>query len=291
MRKSIAELTVALAGLGGVGGYCARALHASGIQKLTVSDSDVFEEKNISYQYFASPATVYKNKAQTVRDSLSRLPGSPTRVTTLQKDLTLADAADQLIDNADLVISALDNFPAQSAVGLACEKAGIPFALVSSMGFCIQYTIYLPDASHSYSSAWKHFFRRPKGGPMDPDNPGLRNMMHLQSVLFAVLLGGFSREAIRSMLEHFHKDGTMQFYDLACTGYFVAAMGVLNALRYAAGNRDAVIFPEVVSLDMKHMRAFDGREIIEGITEMNRAWTQGTDAVMACLERRGRFLQ
>lgn len=126
---------------------------------------------------------------------------------------------------------------------------------------------------------------------MDPDNPGLRNMMHLQSVLFAVLLGGFSREAIRSMLEHFHKDGTMQFYDLACTGYFVAAMGVLNALRYAAGNRDAVIFPEVVSLDMKHMRAFDGREIIEGITEMNRAWTQGTDAVMACLERRGRFLQ
>ncbi|MBW2603977.1 MAG: ThiF family adenylyltransferase [Deltaproteobacteria bacterium] len=283
--KTIGELRVALAGLGGVGGYCARILHACGVRQLIASDYDVFQPKNISYQFFASPRTVARNKTDVVQERLAQWTDSPTRVETLQGDLTQADAVERLIDRADIVVSALDNFAAQSAVGMACERAKIPFAMVSAMGFCSQYTVYLPDASHSYSSAWKHFSRGPGQRPAKAGDPEIRRMMALQSVLFAVALAGYTEEAIREMLECFQRDDVAQFLNISCIGYSAAALGVLNALKYLTGEGRAAVFPEVVSFDMKEMRSFDGRQIIARVGELNRAWRQGTEAVLACVRR------
>ncbi len=233
--KPFSALKVALAGLGGVGGCCARALYGCGVADLVVSDFDVFQPKNVSCQFFASRRTVAVRKTDAVRDGLARRVDSPTRIQVFHADLTRADAAERLIAGADLVISALDNFSAQSVAGLACEKAGIPFALVSSIGFCTQFTLYLPDPLHAYSLAWKHFFRRPGQQPMTWDSPESRRIMNLQSVLFAALLSGYTESAIRTMLDRFRRDGKMQYNSICSASYSAAAFGVFNALRYVTG--------------------------------------------------------
>ena len=283
--KAVAELRVALAGLGGVGGYCARILQSCGAGHLIASDCDVFQVKNFSYQFFASPRTVARNKTDVVQERLAQRTDSPTRVETFQGDLTRTDAVARLIDRADVVISALDNFAAQSAVGMACERADIPFAMVSAMGFCSQYTMYLPGPSHSYSSAWKHFSRGPGQKSINFGDPEIRRMMALQSVLFAVVLAGYTEEAIGEMLENFRLHGVAQFSDISCMNYLSASLGTLNALKHVTGQGRAVVFPEVVSFDMKRMCSVDGRQIIARVGQLNRAWRQGTEAVMACVRR------
>lgn len=280
-HKEVGGLRVALAGLGGVGGYCASILQTSGIGYLKACDFDLFRSKNVSYQYFASTGTVGCKKSEVTRERLAQRRDSATRIEIFEGDLTNEQDVGRLIEGADIVISALDNFSAQAAVGTACERAGIPFAMVSEMGLCCQYTVYTPDEDHSYSSAWGHFsrgrsHRLPSGLESD-------HMTALQSVLFAVVLAGYTDDAVSGMLEGFRREGSARFSDIACMNYLAACLGVLNALKYVSGCGRAVIFPEVVSLDMKHLRTFDGRQMISRVGELNRAWRQGQEAVMACV--------
>ncbi len=295
--KPAADLKVALAGLGGVGGCCARALHVCGVDELIASDFDTYQAKNYSYQFFASPLTVSDSKTDAARNRLPQWFNSPTRIKTLQADLKDSREAERLVDGSDLVISALDNFAAQSSLAAACEKARTPYALITSMGFCIQYTIYLPDPPHAYSSAWKGFsnwkdFSNRKGFSKQPDKTGrtldpkaYERMMKLQSLLFAAQMAGYTEDALRGMLESFRKNGETQYYDLAGINYTAAVLGVVNALRYVTGGEGAVIFPDVVSVDIKNKRRFDGRIILKRMGALNRAWYQGNEAVLECIRK------
>ena len=283
--KQVTDLKVALAGLGGVGGCCARALHICGVGKLITADFDIFQPKNYSYQLFASPLTVSRRKTDVAENRLPQWFTSPTGVKTLQADLKRRREAERLVDGADLVICALDNFAAQLPVAVACEKTQTPFALITGMGFCVQYTVYLPNPPHSYSSAWKHFSQRPQGKNITEHSQVYQRMMKLQSVLFAAEMAGYTEEALRSMLEDLRKNDKAQFYDLAGLNYTAAALGVLNALRYVTGQDGAVVFPDMVSLDMKHKRTFDGLQILKRLGALNRAWYKGNEAVLACIRK------
>ncbi|MFA7425252.1 MAG: ThiF family adenylyltransferase [Desulfosarcinaceae bacterium] len=281
--KAIGDLKVALAGAGGVGGYCARALYSCGVRELRICDADVFQPKNNAYQFFASPRTLGCRKAETARRRLLQENGRPTRVTSFYQDLMRPEAVSRLIEGADLVISALDNFQAQAAVGRACEEARIPFAMIACVGFCLQHTVYGPDPPHTYSSAWKHFPRRGEESPRPGQKSPLDRMMQLQSVLYAALLAGYPERTIHGMLTHFRRTGITRFYNLAGTNYAAAALGVLNALRHAVQDPAAVTFPRVTVLDLKRLTSFDGPRIVTRIGELNRAWHRSDEAVLDCL--------
>ncbi|MHB1100280.1 MAG: tRNA threonylcarbamoyladenosine dehydratase, partial [Burkholderiales bacterium] len=60
----LASKHVFLAGLGGVGSYCAEALARGGIGRLTLLDHDVVAVSNINRQLPALDSTVGKSKAE-----------------------------------------------------------------------------------------------------------------------------------------------------------------------------------------------------------------------------------
>ena len=281
--KPVENLRVALAGVGGVGGYCARILHDCGVASLTVCDMDSFQPKNESYQFFASSPAVSRSKAETVGRVLGKRTGSPTRVNAFDGDLTDPRVVEKFMEGADLVISALDNFNAQAAVGRACESAEVPYAVISAMGFCVQHTLYSPDSVHGYSSAWKHFNRNSGRAPGGAPAPDMRRMMERQALLFAVLLAGYSDDAVREMVTAFRGGNPPRYWNCSSIVYTAAAFGVLDALKHLSASGEAAVFPEVLCWNMKGMYAFDGRRIIEGIGRLNGVWHQGTEAVMAYL--------
>ena len=62
--------TVAVVGIGGVGGTAAIALCRAGIGRLILIDHDVFEESNLNRQAFAFRETMGKSKTESAKNYL-----------------------------------------------------------------------------------------------------------------------------------------------------------------------------------------------------------------------------
>ena len=68
--RKLENASVAVFGVGGVGGYTAEALARSGIGRITLFDSDVVDETNINRQIIATVDSVGKDKVDVVKERL-----------------------------------------------------------------------------------------------------------------------------------------------------------------------------------------------------------------------------
>ena len=62
--------TVAIVGIGGVGGYVAESLARSGVGKLILVDYDVVDETNINRQIIALHSTIGKGKVSLMEERI-----------------------------------------------------------------------------------------------------------------------------------------------------------------------------------------------------------------------------
>lgn len=70
MLNKISQKRVFVAGLGGVGGFCAEALLRAGVNRLVLADSDYFDLTNLNRQLFATLETVGQKKTEVVKKRL-----------------------------------------------------------------------------------------------------------------------------------------------------------------------------------------------------------------------------
>ena len=70
VMEAMAQQRVILFGVGGVGSWCAESLVRSGIQHLTIVDSDSVSETNINRQLMALQSTVRQPKVEVLRRRL-----------------------------------------------------------------------------------------------------------------------------------------------------------------------------------------------------------------------------
>jgi len=127
LRKS----TVAIFGLGGVGGFAAEALCRAGIGRLVIVDFDDVCVTNINRQILALDDTVGRSKALVMAERLRRINHSADVVPC--KDFYCAENSDFLLaDNYDYVLDAIDHITSKLHLIKTCRERGIP--IVSSMG-------------------------------------------------------------------------------------------------------------------------------------------------------------
>ena len=62
--------SVAVFGVGGVGGFICEALVRSGIGEIAVFDSDIVDETNINRQIIATTTTVGRDKVEVIKERL-----------------------------------------------------------------------------------------------------------------------------------------------------------------------------------------------------------------------------
>lgn len=129
--EKLKEKTVAVIGIGGVGGSAAAALVRAGVGKLILCDHDVFEETNLNRQIFAFEDTLGKSKTESAREYLKRISGE-TEITLLDTFLS-EDNLEKLFSlNPDFVVDAIDTVSSKKMLVRECVLRGVP--VISSMG-------------------------------------------------------------------------------------------------------------------------------------------------------------
>lgn len=131
--EKLADSTVMVVGLGGVGSSCAEALARGGVGNLILLDGDVIEESNLNRQALAFVSTVGRVKAEVMENMVADI--NPDCTTYAQKVyLTRENLADTFAQfpRPDYVIDAIDNVTGKIEIAQWCAENRVH--LISSMG-------------------------------------------------------------------------------------------------------------------------------------------------------------
>lgn len=129
--QKLKSSSVAVFGVGGVGGFAVEALVRSGIGSITVFDNDAIAESNINRQIIATVDTVGKDKVDVVRERVAAI--NPDVKFKAEKVFFLPEnACDYDFSEYDYVVDAVDTVSAKIAV---IEKAiSVKVPVISCMG-------------------------------------------------------------------------------------------------------------------------------------------------------------
>lgn len=122
---------VFLAGLGGVGSWCAEMLARAGVGRLTLVDMDVVAVSNINRQLPALLSTVGQSKAAVMAARIRDI-NPACQLTVLTDFLTPDNIPELLPTDADYVIDCIDSLNCKIALIVTARERGLPVA--ASMG-------------------------------------------------------------------------------------------------------------------------------------------------------------
>ena len=127
--------TVAVIGLGGVGGICAESLIRCGIGKIFICDGDVVEPSNLNRQIVATTSTIGRNKAVALKERLSDI-NPDAEIIAVDSHWSIDE--DFISEkNIDYVVDAIDSVPEKIELICICKEKGIN--IVSAMGAGLRY--------------------------------------------------------------------------------------------------------------------------------------------------------
>lgn len=127
----IASKSVIIFGIGGVGSWCAESLIRSGIQRLTLVDSDRICLTNINRQLHATTKTVGEVKTDALRNRLLEI-NPQAEITAIQKIYNRDNHPLFEIDKYDFIIDAIDSL--SNKTHLIREATRTDACFLSSMG-------------------------------------------------------------------------------------------------------------------------------------------------------------
>lgn len=127
---TLAQKHVFVAGLGGVGSYCAEALARAGVGHLTLLDHDVVATSNINRQLPALLSTVGQAKAELMRARIMDI--NPECRLEILRTFLNSENVNELVPDCDYVVDAIDSLACKVALVGESVKRGLRVA--SSMG-------------------------------------------------------------------------------------------------------------------------------------------------------------
>ena len=129
--KKLEKATVAVFGIGGVGGFAAEALARSGVGNLELIDHDTVSVSNINRQIVALHSTVGKYKVDVMKDRILDI--NPEINVVAHKCFYLPETAAQFdFSKYDYVVDCIDTVTGKLQLVEAAKAAGIP--IICSMG-------------------------------------------------------------------------------------------------------------------------------------------------------------
>ena len=122
---------VLVVGTGGVGGYAVEMLVRSGIEHLTLVDSDTVDVSNLNRQILALIPVLGKPKTEVAARRCREI-NPQAEITSLQTLVTPDNIAEILDPGFDYVLDCIDTVAPKAALICACRDRRIP--IISSMG-------------------------------------------------------------------------------------------------------------------------------------------------------------
>jgi molybdopterin/thiamine biosynthesis adenylyltransferase len=141
-QAKLLRSTVAVVGLGGLGGYVTEALARMGVGRLILIDGDIFEEHNFNRQLLSDEANLGAGKVEVARQ---RVAESNSAVEVIGHPVTLTrENLPQLLEEADVVVDGLDRLPTRLMLQEGAQALTIPMVHGSIAGFLGQVMTIFP---------------------------------------------------------------------------------------------------------------------------------------------------
>ena len=129
--EKLKKSTVAVFGIGGVGGYTVEALARSGVGKLVLIDNDAVSVTNINRQIIALHSTVGRHKTEVMQERILDI--NPDARVEIHNCFFLPENAEQFdFTQYDYVVDAVDTVTAKLEIIMRAKEAGV--AVISAMG-------------------------------------------------------------------------------------------------------------------------------------------------------------
>lgn len=129
--KRLRDASVAVFGIGGVGGYVVEALARSGVGRLHLIDHDTVSVSNLNRQIIATVSTIGRYKADVARERVLDI--NPEAKVSVYRTFFLPDKAEEFdFVRYDYVVDAIDTVTGKLALIMEAKQAGTP--VISSMG-------------------------------------------------------------------------------------------------------------------------------------------------------------
>lgn len=133
--KKLNDIKVIIFGLGGVGSWCAESLVRTGVQNITIVDSDRVSESNINRQLMATTKTVGDVKVDSLKQRLLEI-NPDANITPLQKIYSKENHQEFDLDSYDFIIDAIDSLSNKCHLIRTATKTNA--TLISSMGAALK---------------------------------------------------------------------------------------------------------------------------------------------------------
>lgn len=135
--------SVAVVGVGGLGGGVAEILARLGVGSLVLIDGDTFETSNLNRQLFATVDVLGQPKVEVAQARIAKI-NETVSVATHQQFLESRNAVG-LLRTPDVVIDCLDTVSSRFVLQDAARKIGVPMVSAAIAGLMGQMTTVFPD--------------------------------------------------------------------------------------------------------------------------------------------------
>ncbi len=134
--------TVAVVGLGGLGGSVVEALARMGVGRLIVVDSDAFEDHNLNRQLLGTEADLGLSKVEAARRRVAQINNA---VEVIGHAVRFSqENAVELLAGARVIVDALDRLSTRLTLQEAAQALGVPMVHGSIAGYLGQVTTIFP---------------------------------------------------------------------------------------------------------------------------------------------------
>jgi len=145
-QDKLRRATIAIAGMGGVGGLLAERLIRLGVGQLRITDPQAFEESNLNRQFGSSTLNLGQNKAEAVFAQIRDI-NPAARIYCSHNSITTENDATLFVRDCDLVIDEMDFGLFRQSILLqrAARHRGIHYLFASAVGFGALVVIFDPQ--------------------------------------------------------------------------------------------------------------------------------------------------
>ena len=128
--------TVAIAGVGGVGGLAAERLIRLGVGRMKITDPGDYEESNLNRQFGSSMRNIGKKKIKAVFSQIKEI-NPQAQIFRSITGIQSKQDVDIFVDSCDFIIDAMDHGMFKQSILLqrAARKKGIHYLFTSAIGF------------------------------------------------------------------------------------------------------------------------------------------------------------
>jgi molybdopterin/thiamine biosynthesis adenylyltransferase len=145
-QEQLKNSTIAVAGVGGVGGLLVERLVRLGVGNIKVTDLGTFEQSNLNRQYGSSVLTLGRYKAEVVYQNMKEI-YPEANIYYDNNGITSEASAIRFVEGADLVVDEKDYGTLKEAIYLqrAARKRGIYYLFAVAIGFGALLTNFDPQ--------------------------------------------------------------------------------------------------------------------------------------------------